>query len=328
MTRVCINGFGRIGRCICKILFEDYDELEVVQINDPEISIQNAVYLLKHDSIYGKFDAEIFCDEKHIIIKNQKNTFKILYTSDQKVCNLNNSNVLVESSNQKFSVTKLQSLDFEKIFLTKWLKKADKISISGIHKNHKSNPKIISCGICDTAAIVPFLSKFDKNEIECIFITTLHPFLGYQNVLDGPPRDVVHTNIPHYQIGRGSLNAVIPKKSSVQGILEDIFPYFKNKLSFMTYRVPTEVVTTCDINIMFKPTVTNEKLNQIAKQLDSLWVKEESPLISRDFNFSKEDFEYDGNWTTINGNNLHVTLWYNNELGYSATVCRSRMQRQ
>ena len=213
MNRVFINGFGRIGRCICKILFEDYNTIEIVQINDPNISIDNAVYLLKHDSIYGAFAADIYKECDYIVIETSARKMQILYTDNVNVCNLRHADFLIESSDQKYECESLNSLNFKKVFLTKWLNDAHRIVLDGLTINNNiALPKVISCGICDTAAIIPFLLQFNSLDVESINITTMHPFLGYQNVLDGPPRDVKHTNNPHYQLGRSSFNSVIPKK--------------------------------------------------------------------------------------------------------------------
>lgn len=319
---IFLNGFGRIARCIFRCLFMDYNDMEVVAINDPYISLENAIYLLKYDSIFGEFSAQVTSAGNNLVVSEGGKIWRIKYFCEKDNFDFGDDDelVMIDASDVKYNIEDYLSLKFKKIFLTKWLNEADKILIEGkpILNNRERN-KVISCGICDTVGIVPFLAKFNQDDIKSIVITTLHPFLGYQNVLDGPPRDVKHTNYPNFQLGRSALNSIIPKKSSVKEILLNIFPEYRGRLSFMTYRIPTDLVTACDITILFEDSVTKSKLKAMKA---SLLNNTDFPLVSKDFTTSKESYNCDSNWYELDHHIMHFTLWYNNELGYSSTICK------
>lgn len=328
MDRILINGFGRIGRNLFKILIKDsfFKNIDI-DINEPFMSIENIVYLLRYDSIYGRFDDFLITYEGNTIILSKKN-----YT---KKCNIfkfeeliffespTRNYLLIDCSSQKNDINYYNNIEnkFYKILVTHWV---DGIPyfVNGLSRDKKTlyDGSTISMGICDIVGIGTVINRFNKYCIDEINIVTMHPWLSYQNVLDGQPRDVIHKNSPNLQIGRESINSIIPKKSSLNNIMEHIWGKKCSNISVMTYRVPTDIVTCCDLKIKFKNQYFSK--DRIVELLTCDFIELCSDaMVSRDFINSKINCSVDINWIKIFKNTVHLTLWYNNEIGYCNNIC-------
>lgn len=326
MKKVVINGFGRIGKNIFRLLFDYYSEIEVVAINDPFSSIESVAYLIKYDSIMGTFNANVAINENVIIVSNEEKKWEIQFIkTDNFICDRYNDSILIDSSSQKrVDLLCENNSHLPAVVLTKWFEKSKRIYLFDnkyIDRYYDNN--IISCGICDTVGILPIISRLDFDKISNISIVTLHPFLGYQNVLDGFSRENNHINYPNIQMGRSSINSVIPKKSSVKTIIETLYPELKGHFCFMTYRIPTEVVTVCDIVVSYNEKACKKDIEEFIERLSSELPVIKDPLISRDFYSKIENCYLDLNWSFAENNLLHITAWYNNEMGYSMLVCNA-----
>lgn len=326
MKKVIINGFGRIGKCIFRLLLENYNNVEVVQINEPYANIDYIAYAIKYDSIYGQINYQVYIDDQSskIVVSGFERKWEVKISSDinPRFCYAENTTI-IDSSNE-YDAEKLRENNsmFSRILLTKWYENAFITHLYGdnyLFRSQKNN--LISCGICDTIGIVPVLSIFNDLEISSISITTLHPFLNYQNLLDGnfKGRKSEEDNI---QVGRSVLNTVIPKKSSVKGILCEIFPSLADSLSFMTYRVPIETVATCDMEIYFKNCISEDIVKDLIIENKTGVRYTNDKVVSRDFTCTTCSSTIDLNWLFVKDKKVHLTFYYDNEMGYANSVCQ------
>ena len=324
MKKVIINGFGRIGRCILRLIWERYNDIEIIQINEPNADIESIAYAIKYDSIYGSLNSTVSVDHQYGLIKLFSNIkeWELKVTSEcRPIFPYQDDTTIIDASDQ-CDIRKLcqDHQSFSRILITKWNKNAFLTHLFNqnyMKRSLKNN--IVSCGICDTVGIVPVLSIFSMASIESISITTLHPFLNYQNLLDGYSRESINCNC---QIGRSAINSVIPKKSSVEGILCEVFPTLKNKLSFMTYRIPTETVTTCDMELYFDRKTTKSEIEKLIKENSNGVEYTTDNVVSRDYVNSVAPAIIDLNWLMVSEKRVHLTFYYNNELGYANSVCK------
>lgn len=334
MIKVGINGFGRIGRAIFRLISK-YDNIIITHINDINPSIQNLAYLLKYDSTYGKFTSRtIDTDENSIIFDNKRINVTNSEMLDHVEWDKSDVDVVIDSSgiisNHKLAKN-LISLGVKKVIITHSTEIADKTIIFGVNEqDYKSkNDNVISSSICDTNAIAPVLNILNKfNNINCGNILTLHPWLGYQNLSDGPCRSFAYPSeiYSNFSLGRASTEAMIPKTTSCVDATLHVMPELSGKLISMSYRVPTPIVSSAILNLKLDHKIDKDEfesiiIKMIERQKQNIFSLNEDPLISKDF--VKNDFSLiiDHRWTKIDGeNNIRIVLWYDNEWGYSSRV--------
>lgn len=212
IKEILINGFGRIGRAIFRLLWEsDSDTLCCSAIVEPNISIKNLIYLLKYDTIYGKFDGEIrLLTERLIQIKDNRKTWNVAISNSSNYINYVDNSIspfiIIDSSGMDNSCEVARTAvdkGVKYVLITNWQKDADYILTYGY--NHLDfNPRIhqvISTGICDSAAILPTIHHVEQFvNIMSIHIITLHPWLSYQNLLDAQTNH--NTNDLDFRIGQ------------------------------------------------------------------------------------------------------------------------------
>ena len=188
---------------------------------------------------------------------------------------------------------------------------------------------LISSSICDASAVAPVLNVLNKKYgIEHGFLTTLHPWLSYQNLLDGPSRSFAYpgTIIDNFTLGRASLNAIIPKTTSAIRASGKVLEYLNDKFQSLSFRVPTSIVSTADISVKIEHHVNKEEIINLFKKEEEeqnlkIYKNNFDPLISTDFVKSEYSAIIDHRWTDINESSyLKLVLWYDNEWGYSSRV--------
>ncbi len=333
MITVGINGFGRIGRIVTRIL-SSKKNFKISLINEVDDDVSNLAYLLKYDSIYGKFPGTIKHRNKNIYINNKK----IKLTSKKKINEVpwtqSKVDVVIDASGTSENVSLANNLinkGIKKVIITHSPKKnIDFTMILGVNEknyNYKIH-NIISSSICDASALAPVLNEVEKKwGIESGLVTTLHSRLSYQNLLDGSLRSISSPghNWKDYSLGRNSLSSLIPKKTTAVDAVVKTLPNLKNRLSGMSFRVPTAIVCGSDISIKLK---TNTSLKDIKKFFQKLsknnrkiFEYQTEPLVSIDHLKTTKSSIIDSNYIDIvNSNLLKLVVWYDNEWGYSNRV--------
>ena len=332
--RIAINGIGRIGRHILRRLLNDSTH-EIVLINEINNDIENIAYTLNYDSIYKnnnpKFTVKnnylnysnhsIFVTHKNEISKDCIKQYKVDYIIDASG-NFDNFDYLRSL---------LQSDIVDKIFLTYSPGLEDITLVIGANENlYKHNlHRLISCSICDASAIAPILKIIDlKFDIINGYITTLHPVLNYQNVLDGRSSSWAHPGetYHHFALGR-SFNNLIPKPTSAMDVTRRSVNSIKDKnIPCFSYRTPLEIVSSADISLNIKK---EANLNLIKDELNVFEENQKykiissfhDPLVSRDFIGNEFSSNIDLRWLdVVDKTFLKIVLWYDNEYAYSSRV--------
>ena len=328
--RIAINGFGRIGRAITRINAQ-YDNYDLVLINDINPRVDNLAYLYKYDSTYGKFNGEVSSTKNEIIINDNYIKCTSCADVDQVPWQDFKIDVLIDSSGVESNVKKLKKLTqssvIGKCVITHSNENADFEVVMGVNDDEiLDHHSVVSNSICDANAIAHIMKWFDHEYgIVSGSLTTLHPWLSYQNLVDGPSISQSNPGVvwTDYALGRASTDSLIPKNTTAMDAVEKVIPQLKGRIISFSYRIPTDIVATSDITLNLKNSVsTDEVLRFLEKKCsNSPYVKANTKsLVSLDYEGEEFSAIIDMQWIKTVGNVLKVVLWYDNEWGYSARV--------
>lgn len=329
MINIGINGLGRIGRVLLRQILKSKN-FKLVAVNDINPDIKNIAYLIKYDSTYGRLKANVFAKEKHIYIGRNKVKFFTESEIDKVDWKKSKVDFLIDSSGVKKNLILSRNLKnkVKNIIVTNspGSKYVDKTIIYGVNDNefNKSKDFLISSSICDATALAPVLKIIDKLfQIKKGFVTTLHPWLGYQNLLDGPSKSyaVPGEIIDNYALGRASPNVLIPKNTSAIKATYEVLPNLKNKFLANSFRIPTSIVSSADIVLELKKVPNQDKLvREINNFKPGIISLNKEALVSNDFIQTNFSSFLDLRFLNILDNHLKFILWYDNEWGYSSKV--------
>ncbi len=335
MLNIGINGFGRIGKAIFRSN-QNKKAFNIVAINDINPDIGNLCYQLNYDTLYStqkeKFKHSkkyLFNSHQKIRVFHKKNIDKVNWGSQNIDIIIDASGILENCIRSKIA---LKKHNVKKIIITNSPDEVDFTMVLGANedKYDTSQHHIISSGICDSTALGPILKIIQDNfGIKSGYITTLHPWLNYQTLMDGPssswsvPGKIYH----HYALGRSTIGNMIPKPTSAIEVTCKVVDNISEKnIGSFSYRTPTAIVGSADITLNLSRKASKEKiiclLNEIEKnQTFDIIHNNFEPLVSLDFKCSEFSAIVDHRWTDIIDNNLlKLVLWYDNEWGYAASV--------
>ncbi len=331
--RIGINGFGRIGRAITRILLAR-NRHQIVHINDLNDDTANLAYLLKYDTTYGRLTQQVSGAAGALTIGDQT----IRLTHQHAIAEVDwaksGVDVVIEatgvSRNEHHARALLPSL--RAVLVTNACPTADFSLVFGATEKQfePGKHKLISTSICDAIAVAPVLKALHEAfKLDYGFITTLHPWLSYQNLMDGPARSQAypgHTH-SHFPLGRASVGALIPKPTTVVSACERILPEMAGLLKCMSYRVPTPCVSSADLSLHFENGTSETAVVEVLEKLRASQHGREvvritdEPLISVDYLGDPHSCIIDTRWLMLNqGKQLKLVLWYDNEWGYSSRV--------
>jgi len=334
MIKIGINGFGRIGRAIYRInhikkLFD------IVVINDINPDIKNICYTLQFDTTYGRFNDSISHNENQIYVGSKTidvfnhesitdvpwDDYGVDIVIDSSGISKNLDLILNVPSNVKHFILTNAPQGFSEI----------KTVIFGVNDN-EINPdvqRVYSSSICDTIALSPIIKLIkETHAIESGFLTTLHPWLSYQNLLDGPsaswsqPGDV----FSHYALGRASTENLIPKSTSAIVAADLVFPGISNIIQSFSYRTPTKIVSSAVLILLLDREIIVDDLKERfyryqKNQKIKVFHNNVEPLTSLDYTGEEYSAIIDHRWTKVaNKRHLKIVYWYDNEWGYSNRV--------
>ena len=325
--KIGINGFGRIGRTIARANLHYYG-CELIAVNDTCTSAKNMAYLLKYDSTYGRLEQNVSCDDDHLIIDGHKTNYSShgnIEDADWSGCD-----VVFDCSGIARNVEAGQKVADKygcKVIVTHSSKHVDNEIIMGVNEGDlKVGDRVISNSICDANAIAHVLKWFnDDFGIVGGSVTTLHPWLSYQNLVDGKSISQSDPNAAwdDFALGRSSVGTLIPKNTTAVTATEKIIPEIADKLMSLSYRIPTHVVTSSDITLKLDRAISAEELKTyLGDKIDS------SRFVSSNFeSLTSKDYEklsasacVDMQWAKAKGDMVKLVVWYDNEWGYS---CRA-----
>lgn len=323
-TRVAINGFGRIGRNVFKVLFERSD-IEVVALNDLTDNATLA-HLLKYDTTYGMYSHEVSADEDSITIDGTK----IQILSEREPSKLPwgdlNVDVVVESTGFFVDPDKAKAhvdAGAKKVIISAPAKGegADNAHtvVLGVNDDslESSSADVLSNASCTTNCISPVMSIV-QNEfgIDKAMMTTIHSYTADQNLQDGPHKDL--------RRARAAALNIIPTSTGATIAAAKVIPELEGNFDGMAIRVPTAVGSLSDFVIITKQPVTVESVNEAFKEAakqpyyQGILEVTEDPIVSHDIVGNSHSSIVDLSLTKVTGDNmLKVVAWYDNEWGYS-----------
>ena len=329
---IAINGIGRIGKAIFRYL-ADHQNINIKLINDINKDIKNIAYILQYDSIHGRFNHKIYISGKNLKYNNKLIKYFNKTDIDQIDLKKEKIDLLIDASGVSKNaniLSKKNLCEYSIITHSIYNNKNVKPLVFGVNNENfdfKKN-KVISSSICDVVSFAPVYKIIDNNfSIINGNLITLHPWLQYQNLLDGKSAQwsVPGDTSSHYALGRSAIQNLIPKSTSAVNAASLLIPGIKKKIKSFSFRVPTGTVSSAILNINVKKEVSKKKLLQIFNnhentQIQKILKLNFEPLVSSDFIGEKFSSIIDANYVQVNDKFISLTIWYDNELGYSSKV--------
>jgi glyceraldehyde 3-phosphate dehydrogenase len=323
-VNILLNGLGRIGKAIFRISLKS-KKINIVSINELNQNIQNIAYNINYDSTYGilkdKFKA------KKNIIENKNIKVKITHYLNLKDIPLDNIDILIDASGTKQDIKLLNSLDIKHIILTHPHKDIKNIILGINEQTLTKKDKIISSSSCNATALLPLLKLLDDNfKVKYGDITTIHPLLSHQKVLDSNCIGSSNRDIKcNYEFGRGTIMNIIPSQTTTVEACSYILPHFNNILTSSSLRVPTQTVGAINITLVLDKPIQKNQFIKLAKKYQKqqkykIFYNNFEPLVSSDFKASKYTTIIDHRYTQTKQNMIKVIVWYDNEWGYASKV--------
>ena len=322
--KVGINGFGRIGRNVFKIILENTD-YEIVGINDLT-SNKVLAHLLKYDSTQGKFNGTVEYDEEGIIIDGKK----IKVSEERNPANIpwgDTPDVVIESTgvfrsreSAKGGYGDHLKNGAKKVILTVPAKdQIDNMIVLGVNDEAlRAEDTCVSNASCTTNCLAPVAKVLnDAFGIESGLMTTVHSYTNDQVILDGPHSDL--------RRARSAAVSMIPTTTGAAIAVGKVIPELNGKLDGMAVRVPTPTGSMIDLVANLKKEVTVEEVNAAMKAAAEGPMKGileycEDPIVSVDIIHNAHSSIFDAQSTMVIGKQVKVISWYDNEWGYSARV--------
>ena len=330
LPTLALNGFGRIGRAIAKLNLI-HKRFELVLINDLNQNIDNLAYLFKYDSTYGRFDGEVGTSSDQIVL----NGASVAVSSRQALADLplpeSGVDVLIDASGVASNVIVGKDLlsdgQIGRMIVTHSHPDVDREVVMGVNEAEiTDSDRSFSSSICDANAIAHIVKWVnDEYRITGGGLTTLHPWLSYQNLVDGPSISQSHPGVSwsDFALGRAAVSSIIPKNTTALTAVEKILPEISGRLMSFSYRIPTGVVASSDLTLNIDAAVTEQEVREFLQTqvTKSSYVEvNNDSLVSIDYEKSEASAIVDLQWLKVSGKTIKIVLWYDNEWGYSARV--------
>jgi glyceraldehyde 3-phosphate dehydrogenase len=323
-TSIGINGFGRIGRQVLRIIREQHrSDIKVTAINDLTDTKTNA-HLFKYDSSYGRYPGKVEWSEDAIIIDDEK--VKVLAERDPGKIPWKDYGVqVVIESTGLFTDPEKAKAHFQsgvkKVIISAPAKGDVLTIVMGVNEKDYDPQKhnIISNASCTTNCIAPVIKVLNDNfGVQRGLMTTAHSYTNDQRLLDQQHKDL--------RRARSAALSIIPTSTGAARVVGAVIPELKGKLNGIALRVPTPTVSICDFVADLKKNVTSAEVNAVFKKAAEGSLKDileytEEELVSVDFRGNPHSAIFDAKSTmVIDSNMVKVLAWYDNEWGYSCRL--------
>lgn len=327
MIKVAINGFGRIGRLVFRIMEEDPD-FNVVAINDLTDPEQLA-YLLKYDTSHRKYlENDITYDEENIIVKGRKiRIYKEMDPSNLPWKELE-IDAVYECTGKFTDKEKAEAhikAGAKKVIISAPAKGDLKTIVYGVNENTLTGDEtIISAASCTTNCLAPVVNVLNKEfGIKKGYMTTVHAYTNDQSILD-----LAHPKGAKSRRGRAAASNIIPASTGAASALGKVIPQLDGKLDGSALRVPVTTGSVVDLTLELNKKVTKEEINKAFKNYSNETLGyTEDPIVSSDIIGDNHGGVVDGLLTDVleteTGDLVKVVAWYDNEMSYSSQMVRT-----
>ncbi|HQO77220.1 MAG TPA: type I glyceraldehyde-3-phosphate dehydrogenase [Thermodesulfobacteriota bacterium] len=327
MVRVAINGMGRIGRATFKIAL-DVPGLELVAYNDL-LSPDNLAYLLKYDSVYGRYHKHVEVKENALVVDDKE----YLAFSEKDPVQLPwkelTIDAVIESTGvftSKEGMQKHLQAGAKRVILSAPPKSGDIMTVvPGVTKMEET-PQLLSCASCTTNCIAPVVEIMGRRiGISKAIMTTIHAYTSSQTIVDGPSKK--------WRRGRAAAINLVPTSTGAGVATTKVLPQYEGKFDGVAVRAPVPVGSISDIVFVTKRDTTVEEVNTtfreeaLTDRYRDIVGASEDPIVSSDIIQDSRASIVDLTMTqVVDGNLVKVMSWYDNEWGYSAQMIREVMR--
>ena len=321
--KIGINGFGRIGRMVLRSIIENNrKDIDVVAINNRAKS-EVSNFLLKHDTVHGKFKANLNYSDQSLDINGKKIAMMHETEIDKIQWKKHKVDIVLECTG-KFN-TKEKSAQHiksgvKKVIVSAPCKGAINTVFGVNHNILKKSDEVISAASCTTNCLAPVAHVInDEFGIDRGFMTTIHSYTTDQRLLDNSHRDL--------RRARSASNSMIPTTTGATKSLGDVIPELKNKVEGISIRVPTPNVSLVEFIFSSKKNMTAEEINNSflkasKSELKNILDTSSEQLVSSDFNHNSHSSIVDLSLTKVSdGKMAKVSAWYDNEWGFANRMC-------
>ncbi|HEG2581482.1 TPA: type I glyceraldehyde-3-phosphate dehydrogenase [Campylobacter lari] len=319
-VKVAINGFGRIGRCVARIIMKR-DDIELVAINDTT-DIELTKYLFKYDTVHGVYDGSVENDGDDLIIDNKK--IKVL--KSRNVADLDfakyGAQIVLECTGAHLTMEKCQGfLDhgMQKVIMSAPAKDKTPTYVLGVNAHEYKGENIISNASCTTNCLGPICRVLQDNfGIEKGLMTTIHAYTNGQSIIDAKARDKRRS--------RAAAQNIIPTSTGAAKAMKLVMPELDGKLHGQSMRVPVADVSTVDLTATLKKKVNKEEINEAfrkaaASNLKGILLVDDEERVSSDFITCSYGAIVASDLTQVICDDfVKVVAWYDNEWGYSSRL--------
>ena len=325
MIKIGINGFGRIGRLVFRSAVAQPETFEIVGINDPFIDLDYMVYMVKYDTMHGRFQGEIKAEDGKLVVNGRAVSVFAEKDPSQIPWGSVGAEYVVESTGV-FCTTEKASAHIQagakKVVISAPAKdKETPTFVCGVNLDtYTKDMKVVSNASCTTNCLAPLTKVInDKFGIVEGLMTTVHSTTATQKTVDGPSKK-------DWRGGRAAAGNIIPSSTGAAKACALVIPEVKGKLTGMAFRVPTLDVSVVDLTCRLEKTTTMEEINAAIKEASETYMKgilgyTEDAVVSSDFLTDSRTSIYDATaGIALNGNFFKLVSWYDNEWGYSNKV--------
>jgi glyceraldehyde 3-phosphate dehydrogenase len=322
VTRIGINGFGRIGRLVFRIAV-DNPEIEVAGINDPFIDTDYMVYMLKYDSVHGRFRGSAKVQNGKLVVNGKAiNCYTAMKPSDIPWGQCG-AEYIIESTGVFTEIEKATphiTAGGKKVLVTAPSKDAPMFVMGVNHEQYSPAMTVVSNASCTTNCLAPLAKVVhDKFGILEGLMTTVHATTATQKTVDGPSKK-------DWRGGRGAAFNIIPSSTGAAKAVGKVIPELNGKLTGMAFRVPTADVSVVDLTCRLAKPASYEEIKATMKAaaegpLKGIMGYTEDAVVSSDFVGEACTCVFDANaGIALNGQFVKLVAWYDNEWGYSCKV--------
>jgi len=325
--KVGINGFGRIGRMVCRSSFQSEDnDIEVVAINDPFIDLKYMVYMFKYDSTHGRFNGEVSASDDGKLVINGKEISVSMHRDPEQIAWAEaGADYVIESSGMFTSEAKASrhmTGGAKRVIVTAPSSDVP-MFVMGVNEGtyDAGSMNVVSTASCTTNCLAPIAKLLnDKFGIREGIMSTIHATTVSQNTVDG-------TTKRRYRDGRSALQNIIPTASGSAKAIGQIIPDLDARVTAMAFRVPMPNVSVIDFTCRLKRKAPYKEIKQLMKdasedpKLGKIVGYETGDIVSQDFLGDTHSCIFDSKaGIALNDSFIKVVAWYDNEVGYAHRV--------
>ncbi len=321
MIKIGINGFGRIGRLALRVATQR-DNVQVVAINDL-LGADYLAYMLKYDSVHGRFDGEVSVKDGHLIVNGKTIRVTAERNPEDHKWDEVGAEYVIEATG---IFTSLEGAGrhikggAKKVIISAPSPDAPMFVMGVNHKELKESDTIFSNASCTTNCLAPVAKVLHDNfEITEGLMTTIHATTATQKTVDGP-------SMKDWRGGRAAIHNIIPSSTGAAKAVGKVIPSLNGKLTGMSFRVPTMDVSVVDLTVNIKKGATYEEVCKVMKEASEGELKgilgyTEELVVSQDFVGETQTSVFDAKaGIALTDNFIKVVSWYDNEYGYSTKI--------